>query len=64
MAGLSFASSTFQGRTFNAQAGIQIAGTFVSLGIGIITGLIIGGILYVIYQYKSGNQYYEDSYDF
>lgn len=31
---------------------------------GIITGLIIGAIIYLTYQYRSGNQYYEDSYDF
>ncbi len=63
-ANLNFASNTFQGRTFNAQAGVQVAGTFISLGIALVTGLIIGFIIYCLYQYKSGNQYYEDSYDF
>lgn len=63
-ANLNFVSEPNRGRTFNEQAGVQIAGLAVSFAVSLITGLVIGFIIYCLYAYKSGDQYYEDSYDF
>lgn len=50
---LKFYSETFNGRSFYQQGGIQIAGTFISLGIGIGFGVIAGLIINIFYtDYK------------
>lgn len=45
----------FSESLFSWQAGIQIAGTFISLGIAIATGLIAGGLLYTIYKVENSD---------
>ena len=37
-------------RTYSQQAGIQVAATFMSMGIGIVFGLLAGSIIYPIYK--------------
>jgi ammonium transporter Rh len=41
------------GRTFYEQGGSQIAGTFVSLGLGIFFGCIAGFLMRCVYVYES-----------
>jgi hypothetical protein len=40
-------------RSFSGQAGIQVAGSFVSLGISIVTGVLAGALLYFLYDFKN-----------
>ena len=40
-------------RSLSGQAGIQIASTFISLGIGMAFGVIVGLILYPLYNFES-----------
>jgi ammonium transporter Rh len=40
------------GRTYTQQAAIQVAGTFMSLGIGAFSGIIAGIIITCIYKTK------------
>lgn len=48
-----YISFTPHERTFSGQAGIQVAGTFISLGIGIGMGVIVGLILYIGYDFHN-----------
>lgn len=47
------------GRTYSEQAGIQIAGTFISLGIAIVFGVITSLFLRCVYQFDDVD-FYED----
>jgi ammonium transporter Rh len=42
-----------EGRSFSGQAGIQVAATFMSMGIGIIFGLLAGAVIYRFYHYDT-----------
>lgn len=46
-------------RTFSQQAGIQVACSFISLGIAITTGIITGLVLYTIYNFHN-EEFFED----
>ena len=48
---LSFYNNPFHNRTFYQQGGIQIAGTFICLGMGIIFGLIAGHLMRNTYNF-------------
>ena len=48
-----YVSYTQNGRTYSEQAGIQVACTFISLGIGVGFGAIVGAILYCIYDFRN-----------
>ncbi len=37
-------------RTYTQQAAIQVAGTFLSLGIGVFVGLMAGLVIYCLYS--------------
>lgn len=50
-------------RTYSAQAGIQIAGTFTSLGISIVFGLLSGCLLYKGYHFDH-EDFFDDSHYF
>lgn len=60
---LTFYNSPYNGRSFYTQGGFQIAGTFLSLALGIIFGLIAGVIVRRRYPYEPG-QFYQDSIHF
>lgn len=45
----------FSSSAFAWQGGIQVAGTFISLGIGIGTGLVAGGVLYSVYKIENSD---------
>lgn len=45
----------FSSANFAYQGGIQVAGTFISMGIGIVTGLIAGGVLYSVYKVENSD---------
>jgi ammonium transporter Rh len=49
---IKYLNFTPNGRTFSGQAGIQVACTFISFGIAIVTGIITGVILYFMYDFK------------
>lgn len=46
-------------RSYSAQAGIQIAGGFISLGIGVGFGVITGLLLYCFYDFRN-EEFFED----
>lgn len=48
-----YVSFTPFGRSYSGQAGIQIAGSFISLGIGIGFGLIVGGVISIFYDFRN-----------
>lgn len=48
---LAFYPNTVENRTFEDQAGIQIAATFVSMGIGMLLGIITGAFLNIFYSF-------------
>ena len=43
---------TPMGRTWSAQAGIQVACTFISFFIAILTGIITGALIYLLYEFE------------
>ena len=46
-------------RTYTQQAAIQVAGTFLSLGIGLFTGLLGGLVVYCLYSSEE-KYFYKD----
>lgn len=48
-------------RTYTQQAAIQVAGTFMSMGIGIFTGFIAGLVLTCIYTTESSEFFRDDA---
>lgn len=50
-------------RTYSQQAGIQVAATFMSIGIGIAFGLLAGAIIYKIYRQES-EDFFDDQHYF
>lgn len=48
------------GRTFYEQGGIQIAGTFISMGIGIGFGLVAGLLMKLFYVFDP-EEFYQDN---
>jgi hypothetical protein len=48
-----YVNFTPMNRSFSGQAGIQVAGSFVSLGISIVTGILAGVLLYFLYDFKN-----------
>jgi ammonium transporter Rh len=62
---LNFYSNTFYGRSFNTQGAIQVAGTFISVGIGVGFGIIAGLIMCLVYSdYNNSKDFYNDSNNF
>lgn len=59
MDNLNFYSQISDERTLTDQAGIQIAGTFISVGIGILFGLVAGLVLGCIYKFEN-QEFFED----
>ena len=53
---------TMKDRNFSQQAGIQVAGTFISAGIGIVFGLIAGFLASLCYSLKSPQHYQDGEY--
>lgn len=51
------------GRSFSGQAGIQIAATFMSMGIAIVFGLLGGAIIYPFYHYET-EDFFDDNHYF
>lgn len=49
----------FQGINYSWQGGIQVAGTFISLGIAIATGAIAGGVISLLYKLEN-TDFFED----
>lgn len=60
MDNLNFYDAIRDGRTYSAQAGIQIAGTFISMGIAIVFGIITSLFLRCFYQFEN-EHFFEDS---
>jgi ammonium transporter Rh len=52
----------FAGVDYMKQGGLQVAGTFVSMGIGIVTGAISGLIIYLISEPKEDDFYDDEHY--
>jgi hypothetical protein len=48
------------GRTYGEQAGIQVAATFISMGMGIFFGLVAGLIIKTFYK-EDKNDFFTDS---
>lgn len=46
---------------FRALAGTQIAGTFLSAGIGIFTGIVAGLVILCFYNHKNDDHFFCDS---
>ena len=61
---LTFYTNPFDGRSFIGQGAIQVAGTFVSLGMGILFGVIAGFLMAIFYKRYSANEFYNDYYNF
>jgi ammonium transporter Rh len=61
---LGFYSSPFKGRTFIEQGAIQVAGTGVSLGMGILFGVLAGYLISLFYSTYSASEFYNDHYHF
>ena len=57
---LSFYATNDGAKTLSSQAGVQIAGTFISLGIAIGAGLVAGFIMYLTTTLES-DQVYDDT---
>ena len=53
---------TMKGRNYSQQAGIQVAGTFISAGIGIVFGLIAGALASLCYSLESRQHYHDGEY--
>ncbi len=53
------ATVSFQNDNFNYQGGIQVAGTFISLGMGIFFGMLAGFIIRGFYEIKN-TDFFED----
>lgn len=58
-----YVSFTPFSRSYSGQAGIQVACSFISLGIGIGFGLITGAILYAMYDFRN-EEFFEDKHYF
>lgn len=41
------------GRTFHQQAGCQIAGVCISMGLGIAFGVVAGYLMRIVYAFKA-----------
>jgi ammonium transporter Rh len=50
-------------RSFSQQAGIQVGATFMSMGIGIIFGLLAGVVIYPFYHYET-QDFFDDNHYF
>jgi ammonia channel protein AmtB len=50
---LPFYSSPYANRTFYQQGGIQVAGTVISLVLGIVFGFIAGQIIKLVYVFEA-----------
>ena len=50
------------GRSFSGQAGIQVAATFISVGIGLVFGAIAGLVAYCFYSLESERHYQDWEY--
>ena len=61
---LGFYANPFNGRSFIAQGAIQVAGTFISLGISIVFGVIAGLAMTLFYKQYKPNEFYNDHYNF
>lgn len=61
---LRFYSSPFKGRTFIEQGAIQVAGTGVSLGMGILFGVLAGYLMSCFYSTYSSSEFYNDHLNF
>ncbi len=57
-------SHPFDNRSFIAQGGIQVAGTFVALGISIVFGIIAGFLMAGFFKRYSPHEFYNDYYNF
>ena len=49
-------------RNFSQQAGIQIAATFISVGLGIVVGIVAGFITLCSYHLESNHHYLDEEY--
>jgi len=61
---LGFYSTPYGGRTFIEQGAIQIAGTGVSLGLGILFGVLAGYLMSAVYTTYKPTEFYNDHYNF
>jgi ammonium transporter Rh len=61
---LSFYSNPFNNRTFGEQGAIQVAGTAVSLGMGLAFGIGAGLIISLFYTTYLPHEFYNDHYHF
>lgn len=50
-------------RSFSGQAGIQVAATFMSMGIGIVFGLLAGVVIYPFYHCET-DDFFDDCHYF
>lgn len=53
------ATVDFMNVDFSKQGALQVAGTFISLGIGLATGAVCGGVLYLLYKVEN-TDFFED----
>ena len=60
---LKYLTVVYEGRTFSGQAGIQVAATFMSIGIGIVFGLLAGAIIFTVYRHES-QDFFDDKHYF
>lgn len=58
---MEFITDIFSNRSFSEQAGLQIAATFCSMGIGLLFGIIAGFALKFIPGFKNEKQFYDDA---
>lgn len=61
---LNFYSNPVKGRTFGEQGALQVAGTFVSLGMGIGFGIIASLIITIFYTTYLPEEFYNDHFHF
>ena len=61
---LGFYSSPYNGRTFIEQGAIQVAGTAVSLGMGLVLGLLAGLLMSLFYTTYTAKEFFNDHYHF
>ena len=58
-----YVSFTPYDRSFSGQAGIQVAGSFISLGIAVAFGLLAGGIISIFYDFHN-SEFFDDKHYF
>lgn len=56
---IGLATVDFSNVDFSKQGALQVAGTFISLGIGLATGAVCGGVLYLLYKVEN-TDFFED----